>query len=84
MVEDLCEGFPDIGITVLFKALVIEPIDLGYICPLVVPAQQSNPLRVSHFQRKQQAHHLHALVSSVHVISTKEVVRVWNAATDRE
>lgn len=58
VVEQVCEELPDIGVAVFAQALIVEAIYLGNLAGLVVPAQDSDALRVSDFERDKKRHSL--------------------------
>ena len=49
IIKHIGEVLPDIRVSILPAALIIEPIDLGYGCPLVIASEDCDPVGVSHF-----------------------------------
>jgi len=50
VVKGVGKVFPDIGVSVLPQALVIEPVNLRDMSALVIPAQNRDAIPVSHLQ----------------------------------
>ena len=76
--------FPDIGVSVLPQTLIVEPIHLSNLPRLVVSSQDRDPILESHLQRNQQSHSLNRVVASVHVVTHKEIIRVWGPPSNLE
>lgn len=50
IVEELCEVLPDIRISVLSEALIVEAVDLGDLLTFVVTSEDGNSIWISYFQ----------------------------------
>ena len=55
VVEEVGEGLPDLGITILTKALIVESIHLGDLLGFVVASQNGDSLRMSDFVADQES-----------------------------
>jgi hypothetical protein len=69
VIEQICEVFPDVGIAVFSKALVVEAIDLGNLPRLVVSAKNGDALGVSDLEGDKQRDSLNRVIASVDVIT---------------
>lgn len=54
IIKGIRKMLPDVSITILSEAFVIETIDLGNLTTLVITAKNCDPVFVSHFERHQQ------------------------------
>lgn len=50
IVEEGCEVQPDIRISVLSEALIVEAVDLGDLLTFMVTSEDGNSIRISYFQ----------------------------------
>ena len=55
VVEEVGEGLPDLGITILTEALIVESIHLGDLLGFVVTSQNGDSLRMSDFVADQES-----------------------------
>lgn len=69
VVEQVGEVLPDIGISVLAEALVVEAVDLSDLTRLVVAAEDGDALGISDLQGDEQGHCLNRIVSTVDVVA---------------
>lgn len=69
VVKQISEHFPSVGILVLSRALVKEPIILCYWSALMVASEDSQSLFVSHLEAEQQADSFDGVVATVHIVS---------------
>jgi len=69
VVEQVGKVLPHIGVAVLAKTLVVEPVHLRDLARLVVAAEDGDALRVADLEGHKQGHRLDRVVSSVHVIA---------------
>ena len=74
IVEKICEVFPDVRISVLAEALVVETVDLGDLAGLVVTAEDGDALGVPDLERDQEGHCFDREVASVYVIAYAQSV----------
>ena len=74
VVEQRSEVLPDVGISVLSKAFIIETVDLGDLLALVVTSEDGDSVRVSDLEGDEESHSLNGVVSSVDVVSHEEIV----------
>lgn len=84
VVEEIREKLPDIGVSVLSQALVVESIHLGDLPRLVVTSQNGDTVPISQFERDEQRDRLYRVVSSIDVIAHEQVIRVGRVSTDPE
>jgi hypothetical protein len=47
VIEEICEVFPDISISVLPQALIVETVDLGDLTGLVISTEYGDPILVA-------------------------------------
>ena len=84
VIEETCEVLPNIGITVLSEALVIETIHLGDLLALMVSSEDSDSAWVPNLKGDQKGDSLDWVVASINVISHEEIVIVWQLSSDLE
>ena len=77
MIEESSEVLPNIGITVLSQALIIESVDLCDLLALVISSQDGDSVWVSDLKSNKEGNGLDWVVSSIDVISHEQVVVVW-------
>ncbi len=78
-VKAVGESFPQLDI-VSSLALIIEPIYSVNGSALVVSSQQEEVFGVFHLVGQQEAHGLHALLASVHIVPEEKVVGIGREA----
>jgi hypothetical protein len=69
IVEKICKVFPDVGVAVFSKALVVEAVDLGDLAGLVIPTENGNALWVSNLQCDKKRHRLDGKVASIDIVT---------------
>ena len=97
IIEQFSENFPNVGISVLSEALIIETIPiqrnsilnlsdlhLSDLTGLVVASQNRDSMSVAYLKGNQQRHSLHRVVASVHVVSHKQVISVGGLPSNFE
>jgi hypothetical protein len=84
VVEQLSEVNPDIGVTVLPQALVIETVDLGDLTDFMVTSENSQSVLEAHLQSNEQRYGLDRVVATINIISHEQVVGVWGLSTNLE
>ena len=84
VVKEGCEILPHIGVSILTKALVIEPVDLRDLLGLMISSQNCDSVWVSDLERHQESHRLHGVVASVDVVTHEQVVVVRDLPTNFE
>lgn len=72
IIEEIGKVLPDISITVLAKALVVEAVDLGDLARLVVASEDGNSFGVSNLERDEEGDRLDRVVTSVDIVSCKQ------------
>lgn len=82
VVKKVSKEFPNICVSILSHALVVEAIDLGDLARFMVTPQNADSIRVANLEANEQRHRLHRVVASVHVVTHEEVVGVWRLAPD--
>lgn len=75
VVEQVGEVLPDIGISVLAEALIVEAVDLGDLTRLVVAAEDGDALGISDLQGDEQGHCLNRVVSTINVVTWFSISR---------
>jgi hypothetical protein len=83
-VEKVCVVFPYIRITILSQTFIVKTINLRNLPRLMVSPQNSDPVFKSDFQSDQQSNCLDRVVTSVYIISHKQIVCIWTLSTDFE
>ena len=73
IVEDFGAILPGICISILFDSLIIEPILVTNCSAFVISSQKSDMSRVFYFQSKQKLERLHRIISSIDIITHKDV-----------
>ena len=84
VIEETCEVLPNIGISILSEALVIETINLCDLLALMVSSEDSDSAWVSHLKGDQKSNSLDWVVASINVISHEEIVVVWQLSSNLE
>jgi hypothetical protein len=79
-IEAISECFPELDVISTF-ALVIEPINPINRCALVVASQDKEVLRVLHLVSQEKSNRLETLLTSVNIITQKEIIRCGRKAT---
>ena len=69
VIENFGAVAPYVNRTILTKALVVKAINLCYLSTLMVSTDQSNTVRVSYLQRKQEQQRFYTVVPSIYEIS---------------
>lgn len=73
VIEEVGEVFPDIGISILAQALVVETVHLCNLTGLVVAAQDCDTLRITNFEGDKESHSLDGKVPTINVVTFKIV-----------
>lgn len=76
IIEEIGKVLPDISITVLAKALVVEAVDLGDLARLVVASEDGNSFGVSNLERDEEGDRLDRVVTSVDIVSHEEIIGI--------
>ena len=76
VVEEICEVFPDISVSVLPQALIVETVDLGDLTGLVISTEYSDSILVADLKTHQEGDSLDGVVPTINIISHEQVVRV--------
>jgi len=84
VVEQSCESLPDVGISVLSKAFIVESVDLGDLLALVVTSENGDSVWVSNLENDEESDCLNRVVASIDVISHEEIVVVGELTTNFE
>jgi hypothetical protein len=84
VVKKLSEVDPDVRVTVLAKALVVEAVHLGDLAHLVISTENGQSILETHFQGDEESNSLYGVVSAIDIISHEKVVCVWGLSSDLE
>lgn len=76
-VEQVGKETPHVGIPVFSQALVIKPIYLRDLSRLVVTPQNRDTVPIPQLERDKEGHSLDRIVTTVDVVTHKEIVGVW-------
>jgi len=76
IIEKLSEILPDIGIAVFSVALIVETIDLSDLSAFMVSSEKSDSVLISNFQSQEKSDGFNTMVTSVNVITHKQVVGI--------
>ena len=77
VIEKRGEMLPNLCVSVLSKALIIESINLCNLLGLVISSQDSNSLWIPDLETNQERNSLDGVVAPVNVISHEEIVVIW-------
>ena len=81
VVEEICEVFPDISVSVLPQALIIETVDLSDLTGLVISTKYGDSILVADLKTDQEGDCLDGVVPTINIISHEQVIRVWGFPT---
>lgn len=81
-VEHIHTLLPHVHRTVLPHALIVKTVHLGYLTTLVVSSQQGHTVRITHLQGQQKQKCFNTVISSIHIITHKQIIRVRTITTD--
>lgn len=81
IIEYVCAVSPNIQRLILSETLVIETIDLCDLSTLVIPPNQSDPIRIPDFKGKKQQKCLNTVEAPVDKIPQKQVVNMRDITT---
>lgn len=84
IIKQLSQHFPDIVVFVLSHAFIIETIILSNTPGFVVASKDSYSFFVSDLQAEKQTNSLDRVVTSINIISKKQVVSVGDTASNFE
>lgn len=84
IVEELSELLPDLGISVLAQALIVEAVHLSDLATLVIAAQDGQSLREPDLEGDEQGDSLDRVVAAIDVVSHEEVVGLGRLAANLE
>ena len=77
VVKKISQHLPYVLTTIFSHTFVVKPINLSYLSAFVVSSQDCEPVWIPYFQNKQECDCFYRVVSSINVVSHKEVVGVW-------
>ena len=81
IVEYICAVAPHVDATELTQAFIVEAVHLCDLAGLVIAANQSDALRITHLQCNQKQEGLDGVATTVDEITHKEVICVRALAT---
>ena len=76
IIEEIGEVPPDVGVSVLPQALVVEAVDLSDLARLVVASEDGYAIAISQLHCYEEGDGFDGVVSSVYVITHEEVVGI--------
>jgi len=84
VIEKLCEVNPDIRISVLSEALIVEAINLRNLTHLVVTPKNSKSVVEPDFEGDEKSYSFYRVISSVNIVAHEDIIRVWTAPANFE
>jgi len=78
------EILPDISVSVLSEALIVESINLGNLLALMVSSKDSYSLWESDFKSNHQGDSLNRVESSVNIVTHEDIVVLWDLTANLE
>ena len=84
IVEQVSEGSPDVGRTVLAHALVVKAVDLCNLARFVISSQDVHALGVADLVAEEKRDSFDRVVATIDVVTHEEIVRIGWEATDLE
>lgn len=84
IIKERGEILPDVGVTILSKALVVESIDLSDLLTLVIASQDGDTIGVSDLASDKECDGLNRVVSTIDIVTHEKVVGVWQLTTNLE
>mmetsp|Transcript_10877 Transcript_10877/g.30026 ORF Transcript_10877/g.30026 Transcript_10877/m.30026 type:complete len:251 (+) Transcript_10877:904-1656(+) len=84
VIKGVREVLPNVGVSVLSEAFVVESVHLRDLTTLVVASQDCDAVSVPHFERHEQRDCLQRVVSSVDVVTHEQIVRLRTRTPDAE
>ena len=84
VVEQLGELLPNVRVSILAQAFVVEAVHLGDLARLVVASQDRDSVPVADLERDKQSDSLDTIIAAVDIITHEQVVRVRRLTTDLE
>lgn len=84
IVKEIGEESPNVSVSVLAQAFVVETIDLCDLSGFVIASEDCDAIAVSEFQGDEQGDCLDGVVASVYIVAHEEVIGVWRVAANSE
>jgi hypothetical protein len=81
VVEEICEVFPNVSVSVLPQAFIVETVDLGDLTGLVISTEYGDSILVADLKTHQESDSLDGVVPTINIISHEKVVRVLGFST---
>ena len=76
IIKKIGEVSPDVGVSVLSQALVVESVDLCDLTRFVVASKDGDAIAIPQLHRDEKGDSLDGIVSSVYVITHEEIVGI--------
>jgi len=76
VVKEFSECFPDVSITVLSQALIIETIDLNNLSKLIITSKNNESIKITNLKNNKKNNNLHKIISSINIITHKKIISV--------
>lgn len=80
-IKELCKVFPNICVSILSLAFIIESIDLSNLPTFVVSSQNGNSIFVPYFEGDEECYSLNWVIPSIDIIAHKQIVSIWAIAS---
>ena len=72
VVEQIGEVFPDIGIAIFAKTLIVETVDLGDLTGFMVASENGDSPRISDLECHKKRYSLNRVVTSINIVSCEQ------------
>jgi len=82
IIEQLSEVNPDVGVTVLAQAFVIEAIDLGDLTDFMVSSQDGYSVLEARLQSDKESYCLNGVIATVDIISHEKIIGIWGLSAN--
>ena len=84
IIKQIGEVPPNVGVSVLSQAFVVEAVDLGDLARFVVSSKEGHPVAVPQLYSKKKSDGLYGVPSFIYIITHEEVVGIGRATPDAE
>jgi len=84
VIEKVGEVFPNICVSVLSQAFIVETIHLSDLSRFVVTSKDGDSVPVTNFESYEESDGFDRVVPSINVISHEQVVGIWRISSNAE